>query len=78
VSAKTRSTVIPTVPGQAAIWDYISPRVAAQVPENVGDAEDLDPKELAALLGIDGGIVLVVDTDWNGVNYYGFAPVDDE
>ncbi|TWH52645.1 hypothetical protein L612_002000000560 [Rhodococcus rhodochrous J38] len=41
-----------------------------------GDPEDLEPDELFALLEIDGAMVMVVDTDWNGINYYGFAPVE--
>lgn len=41
-----------------------------------GDPEDLEPDKLFALLEIDGVMVMVVDTDWNGVNYYGFAPVE--
>ncbi|MGW4018291.1 hypothetical protein ACWECW_18520 [Rhodococcus ruber] len=64
--------------GDAAIWDYISPRVIEQVPGDSGDPEELGPDELAALLQIDGAMVMVVDTDWNGVNYYGFAPVEIE
>lgn len=44
--------------------------------DDAGTPEDLGPDELAALLDIDGGMVMVVDTDWNGLNYYGFAPVE--
>jgi len=62
--------------GGATVWGYISPRVTEQVPTEAGDPEDLDPDELFALLEIDGAMVMVVDTDWNGVNYYGFAPVE--
>ena len=58
----------------AGCWDYINPRVTEHVPDETGDPEDLDPDELFALLEIDGAMVMVVDTDWNGVNYYGFAP----
>ncbi|QXU56655.1 MULTISPECIES: hypothetical protein [Rhodococcus] len=46
------------------------------MPTEAGDPEDLDPDELFALLEIDGAMVMVVDTDWNGINYYGFAPVE--
>jgi hypothetical protein len=35
-----------------------------------------DPLDLAEGLQIDGGLVLIVDTDWSGVNYYGFAPTE--
>lgn len=64
--------------GDATIWDYISPRVLDQLPDDAGDPEDLDPEGLAALLDIDGGMVMVVDTDRNGVNHYGFAPGEDK
>ncbi len=32
------------------------------------------PTDLAEFLDIDGGFLVVVDTDWNGINCYGFAP----
>ncbi|OWY83853.1 hypothetical protein [Rhodococcus sp. BUPNP1] len=62
--------------GDAGIWDHISTRVTDHLSDDAGTPEDLDPDELAALLDIDGGMVMVVDTDWNGLNYYGFAPVE--
>jgi hypothetical protein len=40
--------------------------------------DNLEPKGLAEGLEISGAVMMVVDTDWNGVNYYGFAPADDE
>lgn len=40
--------------------------------------DNLGPTEMAEGLDVAGGILLVVDTDWNGVNYYGFAPEDSE
>ncbi|MFD5808200.1 hypothetical protein [Rhodococcus aetherivorans] len=61
--------------GDATVWDYISPRLADQLPDN---AEDLEPDELVELIEIESGLVMVVDTDWNGVNYYGFAPTTSE
>lgn len=64
--------------GDATVWGYISPQVVELLPDEAGDPDNLEPHELAALLEIDGGVVMVVDTDWNGVNYYGFAPVDEE
>lgn len=42
------------------------------------DAEDAEtcPTALAESLNIDGGFILVVDTDWNSINCYGFASED--
>lgn len=57
--------------GDASTWDHISPRVAEQLST---DAEDFEPDELVDNLSFDGGFVMAVDTGWNGVNYYGFAP----
>jgi len=59
--------------GDAAIYAYVSKRVHAIVD---GDVEDLEIEELTKAISIDGGLMLEVDTDWNGVNFYGFAPVD--
>ncbi|UPG69161.1 hypothetical protein [Gordonia hongkongensis] len=59
--------------GDATHWGYISPKLA----ETLGADEDeleLEPEDLEECLTIDGGIVLRVDTDWSGVNVYGFAP----
>lgn len=60
--------------GDASVWGHISRRVIEQAPNGEGDPEDFDPHELAAKLEFDGAMIMVVDTDWNGVNYYGFAP----
>lgn len=40
------------------------------------DVENTDIDELAGLLSVGGGLILEVDTDWNGLNYYGFAPLE--
>jgi hypothetical protein len=40
------------------------------------DVDETDALDLAQGLQIDGGLVLIVDTDWSGVNYYGFAPTE--
>ncbi|GAA2435227.1 hypothetical protein [Mycolicibacterium llatzerense] len=61
--------------GMVSQWDYISPRFPSEVIRFVDDAE---PDEFTESLEIDGAIMLVVNTDWNGVNYYGFAPADSE
>lgn len=57
--------------GNAADFSYISAHVKSQLPEN---AVCNSPDQLADILSFDGGLVLEVDTDWNGVNWYGFAP----
>lgn len=57
--------------GDAAIYAYVSSRL-----QNVsdGDVEEIEIEKLSSTLSVDGGLILKVDTDWNGVNYYGFAP----
>ena len=52
---------------------YINERLT----EVSGDIENLDIESLNQMLTIDGGFILEVDTDWNGINYYGFAPITD-
>lgn len=61
--------------GMAGDWDYVSPRFPNELTRFV---DNLGPREMAEGLDIAGGILLVVDTDWNGINYYGFAPEDSE
>ncbi|MCR5977777.1 hypothetical protein GDN83_08490 [Gordonia jinghuaiqii] len=59
--------------GEATHWGYLNPKLR----EILGTDEDgleLEPEDLEARLNVDGGIVLRVDTDWSGVNTYGFAP----
>lgn len=56
--------------GNAGEFAHISRRVLSAVP----GAENIQPEDLATRLSLPGGLVLMVDTDWNGVNYYGFAP----
>ena len=38
------------------------------------------PLDLAHAISIDGAFIIEVDTEWNGLNYYCFAPeeADDE
>ena len=57
--------------GYAETYAYVSARL-----QNVGDGdvEEIKIEELSSTLSVDGGLILEVDTDWNGVNYYGFAP----
>ena len=63
--------------GNAGIWEYVSPRLAPDLEEDRDELE-LDPIELTELLEADSGLTMVVDTGWNGLNYYGFAPADCE
>ena len=71
------STLLFIYYGNASIWDYVSPRLTPGLVEDQDELE-LDPFDLAKILEAQGGLVMVVDTDWNGVNYYGFAPADSE
>ena len=57
--------------GNTGEYAYVSKRLQGSMEGNI---EDVDIKELHSTLSIDGGHVFEVDTDWNGVNYYGFAP----
>ena len=59
--------------GMSGTFDYVSPRFPSELTRFI---DNVGPTEMAEALDIDGGILLVVDTDWNGVNYYGFAPED--
>jgi len=59
--------------GNAGDYAYISNRLQNLVDGNV---ESIDIGMLHSALSIDGGLILEVDTDWNGVNFYGFAPAD--
>lgn len=61
--------------GMAGEWDYVSPRFPDEVTRII---DNLAPDEVADNLEIDGAIMLVVNTDWGGVNYYAFAPADSE
>ena len=61
--------------GMAAGWSYVSPRLPAEVTRFV---DNIEPEDLAESLDVEGAVVFVVDADWNGVNYYGFAPADSE
>ncbi|WP_072816271.1 hypothetical protein [Rhodococcus zopfii] len=66
--------------GNVREWVYISARVTDNLPESLPEdaetVEDLDATELAEVLDIPGGIVMAVDFDWNGIVYFGVAPVE--
>ena len=72
-------TLLFTYYGMVSMYGFINPRLAKALPDELAALDvdlDLDPAELAEALQIDGGLIMVVDTDWNGINYYGFAPTD--
>jgi hypothetical protein len=74
-------TLLFTYYGMASMYGFINPRLAKALPDELAALDvdlDLDPAELADGLHIDGGLTMVVDTDWNGINYYGFAPTDSD
>lgn len=57
--------------GDAGIYSYVSQRFNHSLNE---DIEYLDAEVLHAHTDIDGGLIMEVETDLNGINYYGFAP----
>ena len=61
--------------GGVSEWAYVSPRLPSELTRFI---DNLEPDEVAESLDIDGAILLVVDTDWNGIDYYAFAPADSE
>jgi hypothetical protein len=72
---QTDPTLLFVYYGMAGAWDYMSPRFPTEVTRFV---DNVEPAELAESLDVDGAVMFVVDTDWNGINYYGFAPEDSE
>ena len=59
--------------GDPGIYAYSSQRLRNLMNE---DIEYLDAEALHTHADIDGGFILEVETDLNGVNYYGFAPAE--
>lgn len=57
--------------GDVGDYAYISERLTDLLNTNV---EEIEIESLHETIELDGGIVLKVDTDWNGLNCYGFAP----
>ncbi len=74
VDVSDDSTVLFIYYGALGEFAHLSDRVVQTVGE---DAEDVDIEELIERLDYPGGFVIQVDTDWNGINYYGFAPAED-
>ena len=65
-------TLLFTYYGNASLYGYVSRRLQDMLSQ---DVEDIDVSKLHSLLTVEGGMILEVDSDFNGVNYYGFAPV---
>jgi hypothetical protein len=68
-------TLLFTYYGFSGSYGFLSMRLADRLP---ADVDDLEPLEFADKLQFDNLVVLVVNAEWNGVNYYGFAPAEDE
>lgn len=56
---------------EPGIYAHVSQRLQNALNE---DIEYLDPEAVHLSIDIEGGLVLEVETDIRGVNYYGFAP----
>jgi hypothetical protein len=65
------STLLFVYYGNAGDYAYISKRLQNLLDGNI---ESIAIETLHSVLSVDGGLILEVDTDWNGVNFYGFAP----
>jgi hypothetical protein len=72
---ETDPTLLFTYYGDGGSYGFLSLRLANRLP---ADVDDLEPLDLAEKLQFENLIVLVVNAGWSGVNYYGFAPADDE
>jgi hypothetical protein len=57
--------------GNTGDYAYVSERIKGLIQD---DIESVDVETLPSMISIDGGFVLRIDADWNGVNYIGFAP----
>ncbi|OKH76419.1 hypothetical protein EB72_01435 [Mycobacterium sp. SWH-M1] len=61
--------------GDVSEWSYVSPRFPSEFTRFI---DNVEVDEVAQSLDIDGAVLLVVDADWNGIDYYAFAPADSE
>lgn len=61
--------------GMGSAWSYVSPRFPNELTRFI---DNLEADEVAESLEVDGAIMFIVDTDWNGIDYYAFAPADSE
>lgn len=61
--------------GGVRTWAYVSSRFPSELTRVI---DNLEIDEVAESLEIDGAVLFVVDTDWNGIDYYAFAPAGSE
>lgn len=57
--------------GNSGGFGYISERIIINTDK---DPDDLSVDEIKASASIAGAFIVTVDTGWNGLNSYGFAP----
>ena len=65
------STLLFIYYGDSGIYAHVSERLKYALHE---DIQYLDAESLHNSIDIDGAFVMEVETDVNGINYYGFAP----
>ena len=68
---ETDASVLFVYYGNAGEFAYVSDRMKTLTDL---DREQLDIEALHGAITINGGVIMEVDNDWNGVNHYGFAP----
>lgn len=62
--------------GDASLYAYVADSILRKLGCDHADSVEDSPEAIAARLDVSGGLALKVDTGWNGVNVYGFAPAD--
>jgi hypothetical protein len=61
--------------GDAGEYGHLSERAKqAAAAAGLSDSEGLSPEEVLAAIDVPGAFALRIDTGWNGVNMYAFAP----
>ena len=73
VPNKKDPTLLFVYHGETGFYTYVSQRLMNSMNE---DIEYLDAEALHTHIDIEGGLILEVETDVRGVNYYGFAPAE--
>jgi hypothetical protein len=59
--------------GNAAHFAYLGQRMA-QLLESRG-IDDACPNDIAQSILLEGAVIFAINNGWDGVNFYGFAPV---
>ena len=59
--------------GDAGLYGYVSEHLQSIIGN---DVEETLVEDMHSVVSDDGGFILEVDAGWNGVNTYGFKPVD--